>query len=537
MRNLISTTSRVTARLALTPRIQRLKMSSTPPITPSPSPSQLPQTFENAKHLLSLLPTNKDVTSLFAAPASSAADLNAAAIPEMRAWLARAGLAPDALAASGLRCVHVAGTKGKGSTSAFVAALLRASGATGPVGLYTSPHVLDVRERIALDGRPVGKEAFARAVFEVWGSLTEAARREGRTAGREVADAEADGPGTKPFYFRFLTLVALRVFAAAGVRSAVVECGIGGEHDATNALPAEAVTVAVVTQLGLDHERMLGGTVGEIAWHKAGIFKEGVVAVTLQRDPPEGVMGVLRDRADEKRARGGLQVCDSEKAERWKGVQNPRLLGPFQKGNMYLALHATRHHLLSLGHAVDWGDEFENLPKTHLDALAETHLRGRGETLGVPPYGDDWLFDGAHTADSLEQVAKMFFDKPKVPGERRVLVFGQQERDTRGLLGALVKGAAAAGGAFDSTVFAELGYGPQARPGNLEAMVGAMKELSPSTECRQEFGEQAVSRAMLALEQQCVDAQGKCRVLVTGSFHLVHEALEHAYEKAGLSLD
>jgi folylpolyglutamate synthase len=160
--------------------------------------------------------------------------------------------------------VHIAGTKGKGSTSAFVESILRHyhasqspnGGFPFKTGLYTSPHLLEVRERIRINGQPLSQLDFAHYFFECWDKLT----------------ATCAGSGTTmPTYFRFLTLMAFHVFLREKVDAAVVEVGIGGAYDATNIL--EKPAVCGVSSLGFDHQAILGETLPEIAWHKCGIFK------------------------------------------------------------------------------------------------------------------------------------------------------------------------------------------------------------------------------------------------------------------------
>lgn len=334
--------------------------------TPSSSSSPLlTPTYANALHLLSLLQSNKTIISLFAT-APNASDINASALPEMRLWLARAGYPPQALATSNLRILHVAGTKGKGSVCAFTTSILRQypAAVVGKVGTYTSPHLVSVRERICVDGRPLSQERFAAYFFELWNRLSDAARAAGdEVEGGDGELAGADGPATKPFYFRFLTLLAVHVFVREGVRSAVVECGIGGEYDSTNVFPPEIVTVSAVTQLGIDHVGMLGDTVEKIAWHKAGIFKKGVPAYTYQSGRPadesDSVMKVLNERAEEKGT--SLTVLTDKFLDEWDGVKDAYLEGAFQKGNMALSSAIARRHLLSLNHVFD-GDASPSAP-------------------------------------------------------------------------------------------------------------------------------------------------------------------------------
>ncbi len=161
-----------------------------------------------------------------------------------------------------LRVVHVAGTNGKGMTSAMVAALLGAAGRR--VGLYTSPHVLDLRERIVLDGALVGWDALA-------------------AAGARVLDAADAGRSRIEFsYFDILTALGLLAFREAGCVWAVLETGLGGLSDATNAVGKE---LAVLTRIGFDHMYVLGHTLREIAEQKLGIVRAGVPTVLGAQEP------------------------------------------------------------------------------------------------------------------------------------------------------------------------------------------------------------------------------------------------------------
>ncbi|KAI1740352.1 FolC bifunctional protein [Xylaria scruposa] len=429
------------------------------------------RTYESTLSHLAALQSNKAITSLFVPPPSSSTgpkqDLNALAIPEMRAWLLRAGISTSELTNSGLRCIHVAGTKGKGSVCAYLTALLSNSSseevrqAAGKVGTYTSPHLVSVRERIAIDGEAISRDLFARYFFEVWDACTEAARadlassqRDGK--GEDISEEDMTGPATKPFYFRFLTLVALRAFLGEGVRSAVVECGIGGEYDSTNVLPADLITASVISQLGIDHVGMLGGTLPEIAWHKAGVCKAGRKCFTRRlgggQEDGEETMRVLRKRAEEKNA--ALVEVEDADVVRWGGgvIASERgpgsLEGEFQKYNQALAVLAAREHLRVIGgenstitttHQTE-DHRLEDIPASFVSALQSARLRGRCETREDDTAPITWLIDGAHTAESLTEVARWFVGK--ISGNldgNTILLFNQQDRDAGRLVGGLLR--------------------------------------------------------------------------------------------------
>ncbi|KAL6862970.1 hypothetical protein ACO1O0_003213 [Amphichorda felina] len=467
------------------------------------------RTYTEALQKLALLKSNRATTQLFDQPASPSADPNAPAIPEMLAWLRRAGYTPTDLAR--MRHIHVAGSKGKGSVCAYATAMLtRWRGADGSVGTYTSPHLVSPRERIAIDGQPVAQDVFAAALFEVWDRLSDAARRDG------LDPHEADGPASKPFYFRFLTILAWHIFLTRGVRDVVVECGIGGEYDATNVLPPEAVSAAVVSQLGIDHVAMLGDTVDKIAWHKAGVFKRGRRAFTRRLDAQPGVMEVLRSRAEEKGA--ALVELDDAAVEAWGGVRGP-LEGGFQKYNQALAVMAVREHL---GMEADNSAVLRDTPEVLIEGLREAKLRGRGEML---QHGDvKWYLNGAHNRDSLEGVA-MWLARELENDESVVLVFNQQDRDISELLAVFTEAARTQSGrdVFSHALFTSNDVEQPNDPETTELAVqktaaATMSNLCP--DCKVHVSGNIRDTVMEA--QRIAEAKGtRQKVLVTGSMHLV----------------
>jgi dihydrofolate synthase/folylpolyglutamate synthase len=167
--------------------------------------------------------------------------------------------------------VHVAGTNGKGSVCAMVSAGLRASGYR--TGVYTSPHLDRIEERIAVDGSPITAEAFDAALSEVFGAV-DALQSSGRL-------------GVTPTFFEVITATAFVAFRQAGVSIAVIEVGLGGRMDATNVITPVATAV---TSIAFDHERHLGSTLASIAFEKAGITKRGVPMIMGQLPDEAGVV-------------------------------------------------------------------------------------------------------------------------------------------------------------------------------------------------------------------------------------------------------
>ena len=165
-------------------------------------------------------------------------------------------------------CVHVAGTNGKGSTAAFLAAILQEAGLR--VGLYTSPHLQSFGERIRINGVEISEDAVA--------ALTE-----------KIRFLSAEIPVT---FFEFTTVMALYSFAAEQVEIAILETGMGGRLDATNAVTA---SLSIITPVSLDHQEHLGLTLAEIATEKAGIIKERVPVICSQQE--DEVFSVVQQRA------------------------------------------------------------------------------------------------------------------------------------------------------------------------------------------------------------------------------------------------
>src|SRR3989449_1178171 len=162
--------------------------------------------------------------------------------------------------------VLIAGTNGKGSTAATLASILRASGLR--TGLYTSPHLVRINERIRISGKEISDDDFALLHDVV-----------DRTAERLVEEGELPW---HPSFFEMLTAMAFEYFAQRRVDIAVLEVGMGGRLDATNVIEPR---VSIITDISLDHQKFLGNTVAEIAGEKAGIIRPGGVVVTLPQQP------------------------------------------------------------------------------------------------------------------------------------------------------------------------------------------------------------------------------------------------------------
>ncbi|KAJ7178996.1 Mur ligase [Mycena filopes] len=356
------------------------------------------RTYRDAVNSLNSLQTNAAALELVRA---SGGRSSAFAIPEMIEYLGIIGYRPADLNA--LNAIHITGTKGKGSTSAFTDSILRETHPEWTTGLYTSPHLVAVRERIRINGKPLSEDDFAKYFFEVWDRIDENKTR---------LETTPDKPG----YFRFMTLVAFHTFLSLKVDVTILEVGVGGTHDSTNIVPKPVVTG--ITALGIDHVNVLGKTLAEIAWQKGGIFKEGVPAFTVNQ-PLEG-LDVLRQQAkDLKSSEFNVVSAIPRLSELKLG-----LAGVHQIQNATLAVHLVRSFLQSRGPISD-----EVLPNDFVRGLENARWPGRCQTVQDPAFSSTtWYLDGAHTLESLECCIQWFVSPGvglRADGKRafRVLVF------------------------------------------------------------------------------------------------------------------
>ncbi|KAF8419433.1 folylpolyglutamate synthase, partial [Tirmania nivea] len=403
------------------------------------------RTYEDAITALNTLQSN---ASILAAIRSSGRKLNDLSLVEMRSYLSRIGYSPSDLIP--LNLIHISGTKGKGSTCAFTSWILTSHAHLLPankekVGLYTSPHLRSVRERIRINNEPISRDLFAKYFWEVWDRLGHAAEERG---------TEDVGGVARPMYFRFLTLMAFHVFVSEGMGVVVLEVGIGGEFDSTNIIEQPVCTG--VTRLGIDHVAVLGETLGEISWHKAGIFKPGSAAFSVAQ--PDEARGVLESRAKERGVLGG-EVRWVKEEEVLPPDTKLGLQGGFQWGNAALAVAVASEALrvITAGE-VDYAKTHlgkGELPELVRRGLRETVWAGRCQVLADERLGNGrlvWCLDGAHTVDSLEAAGRWFVEREggilsqqsehddgRVERKKRIriLLFNQQTRDAATLLKAL----------------------------------------------------------------------------------------------------
>ena len=355
------------------------------------------------------------------------------------------------------RSLLIAGTNGKGSTAAFASSILTAAGVR--TGLYTSPHLVRVTERVRIAERDVSGEALDGAL--------------------EHLSRVAGAGSLAPSYFEAMTVAAFELFRRARVEVAVVEVGIGGRLDATNVLEPE---VSVVTNVGADHLEVLGPSLEAVAREKAGIFRRGQPALTLEQ-------GDLLRVLEEESARSGARLFAVPPAGRW--ADGCPLDGRHQRSNLGLAVAAAS----ALGPvsdeairqgvaAVRWPGRLQRVPRPGLRPL---------------------LLDGAHNPDGARTLAA-WLDESGLAGSVDLVFGGLADKDLEEVFAPL--------GPRVRSVVLTAPSNPRAEdPARLAARLGL-----PGVRCAPEVG------GALAL----LDAEGGAEgapIIVAGSLFLVGDAL------------
>ena len=385
---------------------------------------------------------------------------------------------------SSYRVVHVAGTKGKGSTAALIASVLDAAGFR--TGLYTSPHVATPLERITVSGSFPGRDAFVELARDL----------------SERIDALRDGGlpgGFRPTTFELYTLLAFLSFRVEGCAVAVIETGIGGRLDATNIVSPVA---SVITPLDLEHTEILGDTIEKIAEEKAGIIKSGApVFIGFQ---PGETKEVFRRAASLKSTAAvfldeeledldaSIDAAGSTVRIALKGTPPGEfrlsLLGRFQAENAALAY-------LALTHA------FPGIPQSaYAGGFLKASLPGRMEVLRRSP---PLVLDGAHTPLAVRRLLESFTEV--FPGDA-VLIFGSVAGKKPGEMARILAPT------FRNIIVSTPGTFKESDP---EAVARIFKNLNPGTILVKDPCE-----ALRAAEEA---AGGKLPILVTGSFYMIAE--------------
>ncbi|MBC8085725.1 MAG: bifunctional folylpolyglutamate synthase/dihydrofolate synthase [Phycisphaerae bacterium] len=373
---------------------------------------------------------------------------------------------------------HVAGTNGKGSTIATLDAILRGSGLR--IARYTSPHLVDFRERIVVNGEPIASESVVE-FLQKW-------------------DPEAAKLGST--FFEVTTAMALHHFALQRVDVALVEVGLGGRLDATNVVQPLA---AAVTQIGFDHVEFLGKTLPEIAGEKAGIFKAGSVAVVGEVKPESqavlvaqaervGCSEILingRDFRVSDVSVTGAGTSFTHEFDTTNERFRTSLTGSFQADNSAVALAMLRGA----------GGRWAGTARDAAEFLGQVHIAGRFHRVGR------FIFDVAHNVDGATAVAANIRDlgvtRPLV-----AVVSVLKDKDWRGIIHAL-------SGVVDEFVLTDAPTAPESRAWSIDDVYAWAKASGVNVRMERNFD------AVLATV-----AQGESTVLITGSFHTVGDAME-----------
>ncbi len=393
------------------------------------------------------------------------------------------------------RSVHVAGTKGKGSTCAMVASMLEASGYK--VGLYTSPHLIDIRERIQINGEMIPQADFARLI--------------------RLVEPIVGKMRPTPTYFDVLTAIAFKYFAEQKVEIAIVETGLGGRLDSTNVLTPE---VTAITSISKDHMAQLGGTIARIAEEKAGIFKSGVPAVSVQQEPEvETVLQRVAEVAGAPFDITGKSIEFSYRFEssRMHGPHNRICLTTPNSKFEHLGVPLMgEHQAINCGLALSIIDRLKmrGLPindSRAMEGLAKTTLPGRMEIISTNPRV---IVDGAHNAASLDAMMKAIGQH--IPYDSMVVIFGCcSDKDVSGMLERITSGA-------DKVIFTRVDNIRTADPEELAAryveLYGKMAQVSPTLEGALAIANRAVTKEDL--------------ICIAGSLYLVGEAKKYFANRA-----
>jgi len=388
-----------------------------------------------------------------------------------------------------IHTVHIAGTKGKGSTATMLAKMLEANGYT--VGLYTSPHVVHLHERIAVNSKMISEQ-------EMLGLLN-----------RIYTPVERLSKTDPPTFFEIMTALAFMHFVDKRVDIAVIETGLGGRLDSTNVIQPKVVGI---TSLSIDHQQQLGSTIDSIAREKAGVFKPGVPVVTVEQDPaamrvlksvassvkaPLSITGVDIDfscRFETSREHGPhTRICLTTPTSKFEHLRVP-LHGRHQAINCGLAL-AMLDKLKVSGFQIDNGKATEGLHKVR--------LAGRMEMICDDPR---IMIDGAHNAASIRALIHAIGQS--IPYDSMVVIFGcNSDKDIEGMLRELQYGA-------DKVIFTRSNSAKATSPQELAdkytEICGKMCQTAIS------LGE-ALRLARSAITKEDL-------ICITGSFYLIGEA-------------
>lgn len=398
------------------------------------------------------------------------------------------------------RTIHVAGTNGKGSTSAMIAAMLQAHGYR--VGLFTSPHLVSFTERIRVNKKEIGERDVIDLTIEIKSMIDKVKH------------------GLSPTFFEFITVMAFLYFSRKNVDWAVIETGMGGRLDATNVImPA----VSVITRIGLDHQEFLGDTIRAIAIEKAGIIKEGIPLITASQD--EDALDVIINRAAEMGSESHVYNRDFRSILR--SIDMGGITFDYQGSKTFRRLSVPLSGIHQLENASVAIKAIEIVLGTDVKGplirkgLSGVRWPGRLELIKRPLEPFDFLVDGAHNppaAEALRDAIKGYF-APHY--ERIILILGiMGDKDIEGIMKPLLP-------ISHYSIFTAPDYKRAATPevlGRIAIKNGFNGIITDSVR-------RAIDKAISVSKTM----SGRSLIVITGSFYTIGEALEHLGKKGILT--
>jgi dihydrofolate synthase/folylpolyglutamate synthase len=385
--------------------------------------------------------------------------------------------------------VHIAGTKGKGSTATMLAKMLEAN--DYKVGLYTSPHVLHLHERISVNSEMISESEMRDLLNRIY------------------APVEKMSKTDPPTFFEILTALAFMYFVDKAVDIAVIETGLGGRLDSTNVIKPQVIGI---TSLSIDHQQQLGETLASIATEKAGILKQGVPVVTVQQEP--AAMSVLKSHAMALKAPLSVTGSDIDFSHRF---ETSREHGPHTRiclttptskfEHLRVPLHG-KHQAINCGLALAMLDKLKSVGfkidnDKASEGLQKVSLPGRMEMISNDPRV---MIDAAHNAASIRALIHAIGQN--IPYDSMIVIFGcNNDKDITGMLQELQYGA-------DKVIFTRSNSPKAMSPDDLAEMYtqicGKMCQSAPSLGPALQLAKSAVSKEDL--------------ICITGSFYLIGQA-------------
>jgi len=388
-----------------------------------------------------------------------------------------------------IKTAHIAGTKGKGSTATMLAKMLEANDLT--VGLYTSPHLVHLHERIVVNSQMIREAEMLDLLNRIYAPVEKLSKTD------------------PPTFFEIMTTLAFLYFVDCKVDIGVIETGMGGRLDSTNVILPEVVGI---TSLSIDHKLQLGDTLDRIAMEKAGVFKKGVPAITVEQEPL--AMSVLRAQATAIKAPLSVTGSDIDFSCRF---ETSREHGPHTRiclttptsrfEHLRVPLHG-RHQAINCGLALALLDKLKNAGyqidnEKAATGLGEVRLAGRMEMICEDPR---IMIDGAHNAASIRALIHAIGQN--IPYDSMVVIFGcNNDKDIKGMLSELQYGA-------DKVIFTRSNSVKAMPPQELaDAYTELCGKMCQTASC---LGE-ALQLARSAIGREDL-------ICITGSFYLIGQA-------------